>query len=88
MNKDKQLSDLYCDYLMTSFHYTTATGLSNLLDGDISHDKITRFLASKPFLSADLWKAVKKRFAKLKLMMACLFLTIPSKRNLTLKRIR
>ena len=60
MNKDKQLSDLYCDYLMTSFHYTTATGLSNLLDGDISHDKITRFLASKPFLSAELWKAVKK----------------------------
>ncbi|MFT5635839.1 MAG: hypothetical protein ACI89T_001294 [Cognaticolwellia sp.] len=60
MNKNKQIFELYIDYLVTSFSYTTATGLSNPLDGDISHDQITRFLAHKQFSSADLWKNVKK----------------------------
>ena len=60
MNKNKQIFELYIDYLVTSFSYTTATGLSNLLDGDISHDQITRFLSHKQFNSADLWKNVKK----------------------------
>jgi len=35
MNKNKQIFELYIDYLVTSFSYTTATGLSDLLDGDI-----------------------------------------------------
>ena len=60
MNKNKQIFDLYIDYLVTSFSYTTATGLSNLLDGEISHDQITRFLSHQQFSSADLWKDVKK----------------------------
>ena len=60
MNKYKQIFELYIDYLVTSFSYTTATGLSHLLDGDISHDQITRFLSHKQFSSADLWKNVKK----------------------------
>ena len=53
------LLDLYSDYLISSFGQTTATGLATLLDGEVSHDKITRFLASKPRTSADLWKIVK-----------------------------
>ena len=60
MNKNKQIFELYIDYLVTSFSYTTATGLSNLLDGDISHDQVTRFLSHKQFSSADLWQNVKK----------------------------
>ncbi|WP_094752206.1 IS701 family transposase [Psychromonas sp. CD1] len=60
MNKNKQIFELYIDYLVTSFSYTTATGLSNLLDGEISHDQITRFLSHKQFSSADLWQNVKK----------------------------
>ena len=60
MNKNKQIFELYIDYLVTSFSYTTATGLSNLLDGEISHDQITRFLSNREFSSADLWKNVKK----------------------------
>uniref|UniRef100_A0A6A7G527 IS701 family transposase n=1 Tax=Hirondellea gigas TaxID=1518452 RepID=A0A6A7G527_9CRUS len=60
MNKNNQIFELYIDYLVTSFSYTTATGLSNLLDGEISHDQITRFLSHKQFSSADLWKNVKK----------------------------
>jgi hypothetical protein len=53
------LLDLYSDYLISSFGQTTATGLANLLQGGISHDQVTRFLASKPRTSADLWKIAK-----------------------------
>lgn len=56
---DDQLLDLYTDYLISSFGLTTATGLANLLGGSISHDKITRFLASEPRSAADLWRIVK-----------------------------
>jgi len=56
---DKQLLDIYSDYLLCSFGQTTATGLSELLDGTISHDKITRFLSGSDFTSADLWQLVK-----------------------------
>ncbi len=56
---DKQLLDLYTDYLLSSFGQTTATGLSAMLDNAISHDKITRFLTQKQFDSRDLWLLVK-----------------------------
>ncbi len=53
------IAEIYSDYLIASFGLTTATGLSNLLDGEISHDKITRFLSSKLKTSKDLWHYVK-----------------------------
>lgn len=56
---EKSLLDLYTDYLISSFGPTTATGLQRLLDGDISHDQVTRFLASTPKTSADLWRHAK-----------------------------
>ncbi len=48
--------DLYTDYLAVTSGYATATGLSNLLDGRISHDKFTRFLSDGEWNSKDLWK--------------------------------
>jgi hypothetical protein len=39
--------DLYSDYLLASTRKTTATGLSELVDGAISHDQITRFLSGE-----------------------------------------
>ena len=33
--------DLYTDYLLSTFGAATATGLSAMLDGDVSHDQIT-----------------------------------------------
>jgi hypothetical protein len=51
--------DLYTDYLAVTFGYATATGLSDMLDGSISHDKFTRFLADGEWSSEDLWKQVK-----------------------------
>jgi hypothetical protein len=56
---DKTLLDLYTDYLISSFGPVTATGLSRLLDGTVSHDQVTRYLASTPKTSADLWRKVK-----------------------------
>lgn len=56
---DKELLDIYTDYLISSFGLTTGTGLSRLLDGAISHDQIQRFLASPVRSGADLWQVVK-----------------------------
>ena len=56
---DKELLDIYTDYLISSFGLTTGTGLSRLLDGAISHDRVQRFLASPVKNGADLWKVVK-----------------------------
>jgi hypothetical protein len=48
---DKKLLDLYSDYLLASCGPVTATGLSSLVEGRLSHDQITRFL-SGPALTA------------------------------------
>ena len=56
---DKELLDIYTDYLISSFGLTTGTGLSRLLDSAISHDRIQRFLASPVKSGRDLWQVVK-----------------------------
>ena len=53
------VQDLYIDYLISSFGAVTATGLSAVLDGAISHDQITRMLSHPPQTSKDLWLRVK-----------------------------
>ena len=55
----EQVLDLYTDYLLSSSGKTTATGLSQFLDGDLSHDKISRLLSGNDFTSKDLWHQVK-----------------------------
>ena len=52
--------DIYTDYLISSFGSTTATGLSNMLDNEVSHDKITRLLSGKDYRSVERWNRVKK----------------------------
>jgi hypothetical protein len=56
---DKELLDLYTDYLISSFGLATATGLSTLVGDTVSHDQISRFLGKADFASADLWRLVK-----------------------------
>ncbi|HEX4946398.1 MAG TPA: transposase [Blastocatellia bacterium] len=56
---NKNLFDLYTDYLLCSFGPVTATGLSQLVDGAVSHDQITRLLAGEEQRSAHLWQKVK-----------------------------
>jgi len=50
--------DLYTDYVLSCFGQVTATGLSSLLDGSISHDRITRMLLGQTYNSRDLWQEV------------------------------
>jgi hypothetical protein len=56
---NQKILDLYSDYLLSSFGQTTATGLSRLLDGDISHDQVTRMLSSAKMTAKSWWKLVK-----------------------------
>ncbi len=57
--RNKELLDLYSDYLISSFGQTTGTGLSTLLGGSVSHDRIQRLLSRQEFTSSDLWHFVK-----------------------------
>jgi len=54
-----QLLDIYRDYLLSSFGQTTATGLSTLVGGSISHDAITRMLWSERQTAKECWLVVK-----------------------------
>jgi IS4 transposase len=56
---DKNLLDLYSYYLLSSFGPTTATDLSSLLDGEVSHDQVTRFLSGDAYTSKTLWQHIK-----------------------------
>lgn len=56
---NQKILDLYSDYLLSSFGQTTATGLSKLMDGEISHDQVTRMLSSTKMTSKAWWKLVK-----------------------------
>lgn len=61
---DTNLLDLYTDYLLVSTSQASATGMSRMLDGSLSHDQITRFLSGEDFSSKDLWKLVKSTVRK------------------------
>lgn len=57
---NKEYLELYTDYLISTFGYATATGLSRMVDQQVSHDQITRFLSQEAYTSKDLWLEVKK----------------------------
>jgi hypothetical protein len=61
----KEILDLYTDYLISSFGQTTSTGLSKLLNGDVSHDQVSRMLSSPKKTSKDLWYMVKPKVRKM-----------------------
>ena len=49
----------FSDYLISQSHYATATGLASVLDGEVSHDQISRFLRAEDDGSKELWDYVK-----------------------------
>ena len=51
--------ELYSDYLLSTFGAATATGLSAMVNGEVSHDRVSRFLAQRDYTSRDLWLQVK-----------------------------
>lgn len=56
--------DIYTDYLISQNQFATATGLSRLLNGDLSHDQVTRFLHKEDLSSKHLWQYVKPEIQK------------------------
>ena len=68
--KNKQILDLYSDYLLASFKLTTATGLSELIGRILSHDQISRFLGQGLFTSRDYWRMIKPLIRKVEHPMA------------------
>lgn len=54
-----ELLDIYSDYLLSSFSQTTATGLSRLVDGQLGHDQVTRFLSAEAMDGKSWWKVIK-----------------------------
>jgi hypothetical protein len=47
--------DLHTDYLLNTFGAAAATGLSAMVEGEVSHDQITLFLSAQEYSSRDLW---------------------------------
>jgi hypothetical protein len=45
----ENLMDLYTDYLIVAPGQTTATGLSTLSEGKISHDQVTPFVIIRKY---------------------------------------
>ena len=64
--------EIYTDYLISGNGYATATGLSAMMDNQISHDQVTRFLSNNEFTSKELWKKVKKTVREIESDDACL----------------
>lgn len=55
----ENLLDLYTDYLLATPKQATCTGLSEVLHGQISHDRFTRLLTSDRLDSKCVWKQAK-----------------------------
>ena len=51
--------DLYTDYLISSTGQTSATGLSRLFDGQLSHDRVRRWLSQVHLDSRQVWGHAK-----------------------------
>src|SRR5512144_3432722 len=52
--------ELYTDYLISTFGAATATGLSEMVAGAISHARVTRFLSEREYTSRALWLHVEQ----------------------------
>ena len=55
----KEDLELYTDYWLSPFGAATATGRSAMVDGEVSHNRVTRFLSAQEYTSKDLWRQVK-----------------------------
>ena len=62
---NKILLDLYTDFLICSTGLVTATGLSSIVDKEVSHDQVTRMLSKEEYSNCNLWKDVKPLVRKL-----------------------
>ena len=64
--------EFYTDHLICNNGFATATGLSAMIEGDISHHLMARFLVSKVFTFKDLWVQVKPTVRQIEQDNGCL----------------
>lgn len=64
--------DLYSDFLICSFSQTTATGMSLMTNGSVSHDQVTRFLSGQEYGNKDLWRLVKPAIRRIETNDGCI----------------
>lgn len=57
--KTQDMLDLYSDFLITQNQRATATGLSDMTEGAVTHDEVTQFLNGKLLDTKTLWQHVK-----------------------------
>jgi len=69
---EKEKLELYTDYLICNSGFATATGLSAMLEGDMSHDQLTRYLSAREYTSKDLWGEVKMTVRQIEQEEGCL----------------
>ena len=69
---EKEKLNLYTDFLICNSGFAMATGVSAMLDGDVSHDQLTRFLSGHTYTSKDLWRQVKKTVRQIEQEDGCL----------------
>jgi hypothetical protein len=60
-----KLLDLYAKLLLANLGNINATVLSQALDGEVSHDAISRYLRESIYTSRDLWKFIKPLIKKI-----------------------
>lgn len=56
----------YTSYLIASTNQVTSTGLSRLLEGELSHDQITRFLGKEELSQKEFWSLIKGYYKDVK----------------------
>ena len=56
---NREILDVYSDFLLTTFTQATATGLAAMLNQAYSHDQITRFLNKPTYTQRDYWRVIK-----------------------------
>ena len=54
-----EILDTYYDYLIVQNKYAISTGLSEMLNGAISHDKVIKCLNKEELISKELWQYIK-----------------------------
>ncbi len=58
--KHPELMDLYTDFLTSSPNLASSLVLAQVLNGEFSHDSITRMLAQPELDQKAYWKSIKK----------------------------
>jgi hypothetical protein len=69
---EKEKLELYTDYLVCNSGFATATGLSAMLEGDMSHAPLTRYLSAREYTAKDLWREVKTTVRQIEQEESCL----------------